>query len=229
MQDATGLDKPNLSETLASSLREMIVKGHLDAGARINEVHLGATLGVSRTPLREALMRLVTEGMVVSKPRFGFYVADLTLSEFEQTYAIRGLLDPEALRLAGLPSDKQLARLTSLNEKLSHTTDPATIIARDNAWHLELISGCPNRMLIGLVEQFIERGRRYELALMRERRNVERTVRDHDGILAALQRGDLETACDLLRLNMESGKEPIASWLKQLQGAQPNRIQGVQK
>lgn len=217
MQNSTDLDKPNLSETLAASLRDMVVEGRLTAGARINEVHLGAILGVSRTPLREALMRLVAEGSVVSKPRFGFYVADLTLSDFEQTYAIRGLLDPEALRLAGLPSDKQLARLTAMNEKLSHTTDPASIIARDNAWHLELISACPNRMLIGLIEQFIERGRRYELALMRERRNVERTLSDHIGILAALRRGDLETACDLLRLNMQNGMEPITNWLKEFE------------
>jgi len=229
MQLDADLEKPNLSETLASSLREMIVVGRLTPGARINEVHLCASLGVSRTPLREALMRLVAEGAVVSKARFGFYVSELTLSEFEQTYAIRQLLDPEALRLAGLPTDKQLARLVAMNEKLSQTSDPASIIARDNAWHLELVSSCPNRILIGLIEQFIDRGRRYELALMRERRNVERTLRDHDDILTALQQGDLNRACESLRINMESGKEPIRRWLKELQITQPNETQGVIK
>lgn len=229
MQSTHDIEKPNLSETLASSLREMIVVGKLTPGTRINEVHLCASLGVSRTPLREALMRLVAEGAVVSKSRFGFYVSELTLAEFEQTYSIRQLLDPEALRLAGLPTNKQLARLLAMNEKLSQTSDPAAIIARDNAWHLELVSSCPNRILIGLIEQFIDRGRRYELALMRERRNVERTLRDHDDILMALQHCDLKSACDALRVNMESGKGPIAAWLKELQPTQPEKVQGVVK
>lgn len=210
-------EKPNLSEAITASVREMIVVGRLHAGIRINEVHLGAQLGVSRTPLREALMRLAAEGTVVSKPRFGFYVSALTLDEFEQTYMIRRLLDPEALRLAGLPSDRQLARLLALNKKLGETTDPATIIARDNAWHLELVSHCPNRILIGLIEQFIDRARRYELALMRERRNVERTLRDHHEILSSLQRRDLRAACEALSLNMESGKDPIIKWLQERQ------------
>ena len=216
MNRAYDIDKPNLSESSAATVRERIVLGHLPAGARINEVHLGSQLGVSRTPLREALMRLAAEGTVVSKPRFGFYVAALTLDEFEQVYVIRQLLDPAALRLAGIPTDRQLARLVALNDKLGETTDPARIIERDNAWHLELVSHCPNRTLITLIEQFIDRGRRYELALMRERSDVERSMRDHDDILDALKRGDLEVACRKLHLNMESGKEPIINWLREL-------------
>jgi DNA-binding GntR family transcriptional regulator len=229
MQSVDDIKKPNLSETLASSLREMIVVGRLTPGTRINEVHLCASMGVSRTPLREALMRLVAEGAVVSKARFGFYVSELTLAEFEQTYSIRQLLDPEALRLAGLPTEKQLSRLVAMNEKLSQTSDPGSVIARDNAWHLELISSCPNRILIGLIEQFIDRGRRYELALMRELRNVERTVRDHDDILTALQQGDLTRACEALRMNMESGSEPIKAWLIELQFTQQKQGQRVMK
>ncbi len=215
MNQLIAMDKPNLSDTITLSLREMIVRGRLHAGERINEVHLGNDLGVSRTPLREALMRLVAEGAVISRPRFGFYVSPLSLDEFKQIYAIRSLLDPEALRLAGLPTEQQFAHLVALNGRLTETVDPATVIARDNAWHLELVSHCPNRILLGLIEQFIDRGRRYELALMRERRNVARTIRDHEEILTALREGDLERACDALRANMESGREPIIAWLSE--------------
>ena len=70
-------------------------------------------------------------------------------------------------------------------------------------------------MLVGLVKQFILRTRRYEIALMRERHNVERAGQDHDRILKALRRKDLEGACKALRLNMQSGKAVIAAWLAQ--------------
>jgi hypothetical protein len=105
------LVRPNLSGPVADRLREMIVDNRLQAGERINEVHLSARLGVSRTPLREALIRLEAEGALASFPRSGFFVRPLTLAEFEQIYPMRALLDPEALRLAGLPSPKRLERL----------------------------------------------------------------------------------------------------------------------
>src|SRR5262245_36973472 len=105
MQQALSqLDRPNISDVLATALRDMIVDGRLPAGERINEVHLAARLQVSRTPLREALGRLVAEGALTSVPRIGYFVCPLTLDEFEQLYPIRAILDPEALRLAGIPS-----------------------------------------------------------------------------------------------------------------------------
>ena len=67
-----------MSNDLANSLRDMIIDGDLAPGKRLNEVHLAAELGVSRTPLREALSRLAAEGDVVSVPRHGFFVKALT-------------------------------------------------------------------------------------------------------------------------------------------------------
>jgi DNA-binding GntR family transcriptional regulator len=215
MQTTSELHRPNLSDSVAAALREMIVDGRLHAGDRINEVHLAAKLGVSRTPLREALIRLVAEGALNNRPRSGFYVCPLTLEEFEQIYPIRALLDPEALKLTGLPTPKRLARLESLNQKLGEIHDPDKVIALDDVWHRELLSGCPNPVLIALIEQFMRRTRRYELALMREQRNVLRTINDHDDILDALRSGDLDGACEALRRNMESGKAPIVAWLRE--------------
>ena len=214
MQLAADVHRPNLSESVATTLRQMIVEGLLEPGTRINEVHLAARLGISRTPLREALIRLVAEGALTNLPRFGFYVSALSIEELEQIYPIRALLDPAALQSAGLPSDKKLARLRALNRKLGETRDPEAAIALDDAWHLELLADCPNAMLMGLIEQFIWRTRRYELALMREKRNVKRAIRDHDDILKALRAGDFHAACASLKRNMESGKEPIVAWLK---------------
>lgn len=208
------LQRENLSDAAAAAVRALIVDGGLAAGERLNEVRLAERLGVSRTPLREGLNRLVAEGAVESRPRLGYFVKPLTLAEFEQVYDIRPLLDPEALRLAGLPTPAQLERLDKLNRKLVRTREAAATIAVDDEWHLALLENCPNRVLVGLIEAMMLRTRRYELALMRDSKGVARAGDDHDRILAALRAHDLENACAALRVNMQSGKGAIVAWLK---------------
>ncbi|MEL7548088.1 MAG: GntR family transcriptional regulator [Pseudomonadota bacterium] len=207
------LNAANISHQAAKTIREMIVNGTLMDGSRINEVHLADELGVSRTPLREGLGRLVAEGVVTTEPRRGFFVAPLTLTEFEQVYDIRPILDPEALRLSGLPSAKSLARLETLNRKLLSAKTPSSAIDIDNTWHMELLAGCPNRILVELIQQIIDRTRRYEHALFRETQNVWAAGNEHEQIIASLKDGDLSTACAALKQNMQSGREPIVQWL----------------
>jgi DNA-binding GntR family transcriptional regulator len=206
--------RDNISDSVAAELRLRIVDGRLPAGERINEVHLSRELGVSRTPLREALSRLASEGALTSVPRFGFFVRPLTLAEFEQIYDIRPILDPEALRLAGLPDAKTLERLEKLNRRLATARDPEVVIALDDEFHLALLDRCPNRVLLEMIRNIILRTRRYELALMRETSNVRRATEDHARILTALHRRDLPEACAALKRNMRRGRAPIVSWLK---------------
>ena len=175
MQKIESITRDNISDSVAVALRNMIVDGRLPAGERINEVHLSAQLGVSRTPLREALAMLVLEGALRSIPRIGHFVRDLTLEEFEQIYDIRPLLDPEALRLSGLPSRERMESLRELNDKIERT--------------------------------------RYEIALMREHKNVTVATANHRAIMAALRRRDLGAACTALRTNLQTGREPIVKWL----------------
>lgn len=208
------LARDNISDALVTELRNMVVDARLPAGERINEVHLAQRLGVSRTPLREALARLTQEGALTSVPRIGYFVRPLTLEEFSQIYPIRPLLDPEALRLAGIPSRERLERLREINERMQSARDADTVIGLDDEWHLELIDDCPNKVLLDLVKQFISRTRRYEIALMRERENVSGAGAGHKAVMAALRRRDLEAACAALRTNLQKGYEPIASWLR---------------
>lgn len=206
--------RDNISGLLAMELRNRIVDGRLPAGERINEVHLALQLGVSRTPLREALARLAHEGALRSVPRIGYFVQPLTLEEFEQIYSIRPLLDPEALRLAGLPSRERMERLRGINDRMERSRDTDTIIGLDDDWHFELIAGCPNKVLLDLVKQFTQRTRRYEIALIRDRKGAAVAGASHRSIMAALRRRDLEAACAALRMNLQSGYQPIASWLE---------------
>jgi DNA-binding GntR family transcriptional regulator len=216
MQDtpALSLVRDNLSDAVATRLRHLIVDGQLAAGDRINEVQLSQQLGVSRTPLREALARLAQEGMLRSVPRIGYFVRPLDIDEFEQLYDIRPLLDPEALRLAGLPSRERMHRLQEINDLIAETPDVDTIIGLDDDFHLQLIADCPNKVLIDLIRQIIRRTRRYEIALMRESRNVAVAIANHREIMASLRKGNLRGACAALRNNLQAGREPILAWLR---------------
>jgi DNA-binding GntR family transcriptional regulator len=207
-------ERGNISVAAADAVRAMIVDGRLAAGDRINEVRLARQLGVSRTPLREALSGLVAEGALMARPRLGYFVRPLSLMDFEQIYAIRPLLDPEALRLAGVPSEKRIARLEKLNVAL-RKAEGERAIDLDDAWHMELLADCPNRVIVELIQNIIVRTRRYELALMRESVNVGNATEDHEAIIAALKLGNIDAACAALKQNMQSGREPVVAWLKQ--------------
>ncbi len=218
MQSIVPLPRSNLSDDVVDAVRNMIVDGTLAAGERINEVHLSHRLGVSRTPLREALALLAREGTLTSVPRIGWFVKPLTLDEFEQLYAIRPLLDPEALRLAGLPPSDRVEQLERLNAQIAAGDDADRVIDLDDEFHLLLIADCPNRILLDLIRDIIRRTRRYEVALMRDRANVTVATENHRAILAALRGGDLEGAATALRHNLQTGYEPIRSWLEEREG-----------
>ena len=223
MASAPLLVQDTLSDAAADAVRNMIVDGSLAPGARINEVHLAARLGISRTPLREALSGLEREGALDNIPRIGWFVRPLTLDEFRQIYPIRPLLDPEALRLAGLPTPARLAALAALNARIGAAGNADAAIALDDEWHRLLIADCPNKVLLELIDRFIARTRRYEIALMREGRSVAAAAATHARIMAALARGDLEGGCAALRANLESGFAPIAAWLAEREAGEAGR------
>ncbi len=211
-------DRPNISESLGHTLRHMISDGRLPEGQRINEVQLSASLGVSRTPLREALQTLVAEGALVSIPRRGFFVVEFSVDEFKSLYAMRALLDPEALRISRSPDSGLLQELTELNTRLrerSGSSDCSVdeIIDLDDQFHLLLLSGCGNLILLDTVRQFMGRTRRYEYAYMSQNESVSNAFDEHEAILACLRENDRAGACEALRRNLTSGIEPITQWL----------------
>ncbi|MEA2553061.1 MAG: hypothetical protein QOJ65_1237 [Fimbriimonadaceae bacterium] len=195
-------------------LREMIVDGRLAAGSAINEVHLAREMGVSRTPLREALSSLVSEGAIVQIPRRGFFVRELTIEEAQDIYMIRPVLDAEALRLSGLPSKEELQELQELTDALRKSTDVLESIRLDDEWFMAAWRNCPNQALIALIHQFMLKTRRYELAAMSQARIVASSSQSKQKIVDALRKGDLDEACRRMRLSLERGLIPVVEWLE---------------
>lgn len=193
----------------------MIADGVLPAGTRIVEGELAERLDVSRTPVREALSRLTADGFVESRPRRGFFVQAMDEATVRELYGVRSILDPGALEMAGLPSESTLARLAELNEAIVDSAgDVERVIDLDDEWHLTLVAGCGNGIVLDFIRQFMWRTRPLERAYLRFRGGEERMVEEHDRIMKRLEGGDLSGAVAALRQNMRSGLEPMLDWLE---------------
>ena len=211
--------RANLATEVADTLRQKVLDTTLRAGARINEVELAHELNVSRTPVREALATLTAEGLVENRPRRGFFVRELAPDEIAEVYSIRDILDPAALQLGGLPDAARLDRLESLNAMiLEARQDPERVIDLDNAWHLELLNGCPNQILMDLIRQFMRRTRPLERAWLAGISSVDRMAADHARILDALRAGDLAGGVVALRDNMLAGRQAVLEWINSRAG-----------
>ena len=214
---SSSLNRINISGDLRHIIRQMIAEGELAAGERINEVHLSESLEVSRTPLREALSQLTAEGLVDCKPRRGFFTRSLSMEELKQLYPLRGLLDPEALRQAGIPSRKRISELRRINKKLRNPGDAARAITLDDDWHRLLLAHCSNQILMQLIDQLIWKSRRYEFAYLSQGSNIKMATDEHEAILTSLDEAKLSSACRMLKQNMMSARNPLISWLKSLE------------
>lgn len=191
-----------------------ILHGRLEAGQRVNEVHLAAALGVSRSPLREALTYLTAEGALTHNPRRGFFVLPLTIEEVQHIYPIRAMLDPEALTLAGIPSTGKLKELMAIAKERRRADDALRAIELDDRWYHTLWGNCGNPVLIDLIEQFMRRTCRYEFALMTHQDRVPKTVDSKTEIIAHLRDGNIKAACARLRKSLHEITRPITKWLE---------------
>lgn len=207
--------RDNLATEIADTVRQLVADGALASGTRIVEGELAERLGVSRTPLREALRRLEGDGFVENKARRGFFVQEMNEALIRQLYGVRSILDPGALEQAGIPGADVLEELRALNASILDVGGNAErIIDLDDAWHFRLVEGCGNRILLSLIRQHMQRTRPLERAYVRSHGSVERMVAEHDAILERLQAGDLAGAVQALRQNMSSGLDPIVDWFR---------------
>ncbi len=145
-----------LSERLANGIRQFIFTGKLKAGSKIAQDELAEEFGVSRMPIREALVILSHEGLVMLEPRRGAWVAPLTLQMVDESYAIRHFAEPEALKLS-IPrlSSDDLEELKDALEELERAEslgDGGAFVDANNRFHHLLRSRCPWPKLKSLVE-----------------------------------------------------------------------------
>src|SRR5262249_55563968 len=135
--------KQPLRDDVHASLRDRIVEGRFPPGSRLPDVQLAAELGVSRTPVREALLRLVREGLVDSDPNRGFFVAPLCRRDVLETYPLVWTLECLALQCCGPPSSDLIKALRQINADMAAVPGDAPRRQElDLCWHQTLVEPC---------------------------------------------------------------------------------------
>jgi DNA-binding GntR family transcriptional regulator len=199
-----------LREDIRQTVLERILSGELPPGSRITESRLATELGVSRTPLREALFNLESEGFVRSDLARGFSVAPLSVREVRESYPILQTLESLALRSIGALAEAAAPELRKINKELGAVAgDSARGQLLDHQWHDALLAACPNRRLLDLIARLKETVSRYERLYMRDATLVAASVAQHLRVIEALEARDLDRAVRELEENWRFALETL--------------------
>jgi DNA-binding GntR family transcriptional regulator len=204
-----------LRDEVYREIVELIHSGELPPGTRVKDTSVATQLGVSRTPVREALLRLAREGILDADMGRGFKVCRLDAKEMRETGAILGALESLALQSCGEISSERLARLSEIDRELSGTrSDVDRSVALDEEWHRTLLADCPNRRLRDIISTLWQVPRRYMRAYLRDARRVTLSTQHHARIIEALRRKDYQDAAQRFTHHWERGIEELGSWLE---------------
>ncbi len=203
-----------LRDEVYRQLMERISRGDLPPGSRVKDTEMAGLLGVSRTPVREALLRLTREGVLDADMGRGFSVRRLDEAEMRETGAILSSLEGLALEIsAGVPAER-LARLGAIDQELAAVRgDPDRCIDLDEQWHRTLLEGCPNGRLLSLISSLWQVPRRYMRAYLRDAGRLSLSTQHHARIIEALRRNDRETAAQRFRHHWSRGIEELSAWI----------------
>jgi DNA-binding GntR family transcriptional regulator len=212
---ARQLDNRTLWEQVRDRLREDILAGRLEPGTELSEVALAREFGTSRGPLREALGRLASEGLVTITPRRGAVVAQLSREEFIDAYQVREALETLAVRLAvPLMSDAEIAHLRELCElmdRAARANEVQVFFETNNSFHEALVRASRNRKLHDVHRILVGQMVPYLPRSLELRGNLQQSVAEHQAILAAIEERDSERAARLLAEHIEVPQRVLES------------------
>jgi DNA-binding GntR family transcriptional regulator len=180
-----------LGDQVYLQLLQRIERGSLPTGSKLRDATIAAEFGVSRTPVRETLVRLAREGILSAEPGRGFRLAPMSTAELRDIGSILAALEPLALDQSPEPSDDQLARLGEIVRRLEQTrADIPACVELDDQFHRVLLEGCANRRLLGLLETLRRSLRRYLYHYLQRGGRVSLSTLQHTRIAEALRKGD---------------------------------------
>lgn len=195
------------SERAYNTIRKLLIEFKLKPEERINEVHLSRMLGVSRTPIREALNRLASEGFVSLTPNRGFFVRSLSTEGLLDLYELRSIIECAAFRLmCDRADDDQIDRLRSYWDAIVDSYrdhHPDVILAEDEGFHLLIAELSGNPELVNQLSAINARIRFIRRIQIEHRTHDKRQVASHSSIVDAAVRRDVEGGVELLRQHIE--------------------------
>ena len=202
-----------LRDVVFNTLRQAILTGELKPGERLMEIHLANKLGVSRTPIREAIRKLELEGLVTMIPRRGAEVAQITEKSMNDVLEVRRALDALCVELACdriTPEElEQLKEACGAFEAAVKTGEVKKIAQADVALHDIIVRATGNQRLIQLVNNLSEQMYRYRFEYIKDSSQHERLVEEHRIIYQSIVQKDKETASQAAKTHIDNQEKSI--------------------
>ena len=197
-----------LRDVVFKTLRQGLLTGELKPGERLMEIHLANKLGVSRTPIREAIRKLELEGLVTMIPRRGAEVAQITEKSMKDVLEVRKVLDNLSVELAceriTEEEKEQLKNACVDFEEAVKTGDFAMIAKTDVAFHDIIVAATRNIRLSQMVNNLAEQMYRYRFEYIKDSTQHARLVQEHEEICKGIVEGDKEKALSAIEAHIDN-------------------------
>jgi DNA-binding GntR family transcriptional regulator len=206
------------SEAAYYELRQRVMDGRLPPGTDLDQESVAREIGLSTTPVREALRRLEAEGLVIQRAHFAIHVPQLSSDEIQDIYAVRLMIEPEAARLACEKApDETLEEVRLILEK-SLRAEPGSLspmswlqIHRD--FHRGIYAASGNNTLTPILDSLSDRCDRYRLQLLNLDNTVESSIRKHHGMADAFCAREGQKLADMIGHHLTSSLESLVRLL----------------
>lgn len=210
-----------LRDVVFNTLRRGILTGELKPGERLMEIHLANRLGVSRTPIREAIRKLELEGLVKMIPRRGAEVANITEKSLKDVLEVRQALEQLAIRLACVritEEEKQLLKKRLQDcERVMRTGDTSAIAKADVAFHDTIVVASGNDRLVQLVNNLSEQMYRYRFEYIKDVSKHSQIIREHSRMYEYIVHNQGEQATDVVRIHIENQERAVMDLIQREQ------------
>lgn len=195
----THIKQKSLVDYIIQDLEDKIISGILKPGERIVEEALCKEFGVSRSPVREALRTLESQGYVTREPRKGVTVSRVTAKEIEDTYRIRANLESLAVYLAVKKQDpKVLQQLEKNHHKMTDLAEDGKVSGAyfnlNLQFHKILVDACDNKRLTQMIDTLVKQTRRYRAHILSIPGRIEASLKNHEMIIRSFEAGDAKKA-----------------------------------
>lgn len=202
-----------LRDVVFNTLRQAILTGELKPGERLMEIHLANKLGVSRTPIREAIRKLELEGLVTMIPRRGAEVAQITEKSMNDVLEVRRAMDALCAELAcERISEEQISALQQAREKFEEavkTGDVRKCAQADVALHDIIVKATGNMRLVQLINNLSEQMYRYRFEYLKDVSQYDKLVEEHRIICESICRRDRAAASEAAKLHIDNQEKTI--------------------
>lgn len=202
-----------LRDVVFHTLREAILRGELKPGERLMEIALAERLGVSRTPIREAMRKLELEGLVIMIPRRGAQVAKITEKDLTDVLEVRmGLENMVIEKVCSRMTPEQLERVDEAErefEKAMEEGDLKNLAEADENFHKTIYDACDNRRLLQILSNLREQLYRYRIEYLKDEATRNLLVEEHRAIYHAIRERDVENARKFAFVHVDNQRKAI--------------------